>query len=319
MTSYEIAVCPVCRSEQSRVIADQDAIKAELEWLWQFHLRRLSKGAPIDQLFDRAFFSQQPPLQVVQCVACGTVFRNPREREQDVIDTYQQEATSPEALQSLFDEQYAFYQPRMAELARMRGRRGHVLEVGSYLGAFLQAAEQSGWRAHGIDVNASATDFARGRGCTVTESSLEAYQSNHRYDVVALWNCFDQLPEPQEALEQASSVLADDGLIAIRVPNGNCYAHLRSLPASIGRPLLAWNNLATFPYRHGFTPGSLKRLLAQHGFEVVQLKTDTLVSIAGSWTRGWARWEERILKATLKLLPRTYAPWFEVYARRISH
>jgi SAM-dependent methyltransferase len=318
MARYEIAACPVCRSNASGVVADQGAIKAELEWLWQFHLRRLRKGAPLDQLFDRAFFSQDPPLQVVQCHECGTVFRNPREREQEVIDTYAQEATSPAALQSLFDQQYQFYRPRMRELARLRGPRGRVLEVGSYLGAFLQTAQDHGWRARGIDVNARATAFARARGCAVDESSLAAYSSSERFDVVALWNCFDQLPDPHEALEQAAALLAQGGLVAIRVPNGAAYARLRRWPSALGRRFLAWNNLASFPYRHGFTPDSLTRLLDQHGFEVRELAADPLVSIAGSWTREWARWEERAVKTVMRALPRAYAPWFEVYARRRS-
>jgi SAM-dependent methyltransferase len=245
------------------------------------------------------------------------LFRNPREREQEVVDTYAREATSPAALQSLFDEQYSFYQPRMHRLAELRGQRGSVLEVGSYLGAFLQAAQDHGWQARGIDVNANASEFARARGCAVAESSLDDYTSDQRFDVVALWNCFDQLPDPHIALEQVNALLAAGGLIAIRVPNGACYARLRSFPASLGRPLLAWNNLASFPYRYGFTPSSLTELLAQHDYEVLQLAADTLVSISGDWTRPWARWEERLLKAGMKALPRGWAPWFEVYARRV--
>ncbi len=319
MTSYEIAPCPVCRAQRARSLVDREEIKRELEALWQFHLRRLKPGAPIDELFDRAIFSQDPPLQVVECRDCGTVYRNPREREEEVLATYADETPSTEAFSSLFAQQYEFYQPRMRALANMR-KAGSLLEVGSYLGAFLQTATDAGWQAQGIDVNETATTFARARGCAVHVCALDDYTPNQRFDVVALWNCFDQLPDPHVALGQVTRLLTEAGIIVIRVPNGACYARLRALPASLRRPLLAWNNLTSFPYRHGFTPASLRSLLHKHEYQVLEVRSDTLVSIASEWTRDWARREERLLKrAMLLLLPRRLAPWFEVYARRAPH
>jgi hypothetical protein len=61
-------------------------------------------------------------------------------------------------------------------------------------------------------------------------------------------------------------------------------------------------------------------LLHKHEYQVLEVRSDTLVSIASEWTRDWARREERLLKrAMLLLLPRRLAPWFEVYARRAPH
>lgn len=319
MTRYEITPCPVCRGTEHRVLADREAVRQELEALWQFHLRRMRTGAPVAQLFDRAIFSQDPPLQVVECSECGLVFRNPRERADEIVETYQDEAPSQEALASLFDQQFHFYQPRAARLTRLAGGTGNVLEVGSYVGGFLRAAEEAGWRARGIDVNAEATAFARSRGCSVQECALEDFHSRERFDAIALWNCFDQLAEPHAALEHVRSLLAERGLIAVRVPNGAFYAHTRRRNRGLARAVLAWNNLASFPYRHGFTANSLARILKENGFEIVAREADTLVSIAGAYTRPWARWEERILKAGMRrLLPFASAPWLEVYARRAA-
>jgi SAM-dependent methyltransferase len=317
MPTYELASCPVCRSRNNQTIANREQIERELEALWQFHLRRLTTGAPVDQLFDRAIFSQQPPLQVMQCRACGTVFRNPRERDADVVETYEQEVPSQQALLSLFSRQYQFYRERVPRLTRLAGAPGVVLEVGSYLGAFLRAASDAGWQAHGIDVNPHANAFARAQGCRVEESALHQLSTNRQFDAVALWNCFDQLPDPTEALERVSAVLRPGGIVALRVPNGGCYAALRR-GGALARTLLSWNNLASFPYRHGFTPTSLSRLLAAHGFRVLEQRAETLVSIAGEYTRSWARREERIIKTAMKMLPRRLAPWLEVYATRAA-
>lgn len=307
----------MCRSSEHRVLADRDTIRRELEALWQFHLKRLRTGAPIAQLFDRAIFSQDPPLQVVQCDRCGLVFRNPRERADEILEKYEEEAPGEEALASLFDEQLAFYRPRAARLTGVAGRVGSVLEVGSYVGGFLRAAAEAGWRASGIDVNAHASAFARAHGCAVQEAALHEFETHERYRAVVLWNCFDQLPEPHAALAKVSSLLDADGIIGIRVPNGAFYAYLHGRKTGVTRGMLAWNNLASFPYRHGFTLQSLELLLAEHGFTLLDRRGDTLVSIASAYTHTWARWEERFLKSAMRaLLPVRLAPWLEIYARR---
>jgi SAM-dependent methyltransferase len=315
MTTYELAGCPVCRSRSSTTIADREQIRRELESLWQFHLRRLETGAPIAQLFDRAIFSQPTPLQVVQCSDCGTVFRNPREQEEEVVATYETEAPSQESLASLFAAQYAFYQERAARLTMLAGGPADVLEVGSYVGGFLRAARDAGWRARGIDVNAHANAFARAQGSDVEQCALHELRSSRKFRAVALWNCFDQLPDPHDALHRVAAVLNPGGVIALRVPNGACYAALRGRGGPLARLMLAWNNLASFPYRHGFTPASLGRLLTEHGFRVLQQHAEVLVSISGRYTRGWAQREERIIKRGMKLLPPRLAPWLEVYGK----
>ena len=315
MTSYELAPCPACSERQARTVADREDIERQLEWLWEFHTRRLHAGAPIHQLFDRAIFSQSPPLHVVQCTGCGTVYRNPSESGAVVLDTYASEEPRAEALASLFEEQLTFFEPRVRKLGSVLGRSGTVLEVGSYLGAFLIAAQRAGWRAHGIDVNETANRFAQERGGEVTSQTLEAFDTERSFDAVALWNCFDQLPNPQAALTRVRSLLKNGGVLAIRVPNGACYARLVTHKGRLHRAVLAWNNLASFPYRQGFTPDSLARMLRRNGFTVQETVLDTLVPIAGSWTRRWARWEERLVKGALRpLLTKNNAPWFEIYA-----
>jgi 2-polyprenyl-3-methyl-5-hydroxy-6-metoxy-1,4-benzoquinol methylase len=311
---FEIGVCPVCKTAQFRALADANAIRSQMEDLWQFHTRRLKAGAPVHQLFDRAIFSQAPPLHIVECTSCGTVVRNPRESEESIVDVYAGEEPPASALQDLFTAQIRFFEPRVRRLERVLGRRGSVLEVGSYLGAFLHSAQQRGWQAEGVDVNARANDFARAHDCIIHNGTIEEVDAGRRYDVVAFWNCLDQLPDPERALRHAHALLNEGGIMAARVPNGACYALLNNTRA--GRRLLAHNNLLGFPYRHGFTPGSLKTLLQATGFELENTIGDTLISTAGPYTKGWAVLEERALKALIRLVtPASRAPWIEVYAR----
>jgi SAM-dependent methyltransferase len=322
-TAYELARCPVCNSADSHVIAGAEEIREEMEALWAFHTRRLRDDTPPERLTDRVAFSQAPPLRLVQCARCETVFRNPRERAFEVVEAYEDDTPSIETLQTLHDTQRAAFSAQIARLTEIAGRIGRGLEVGSYAAGFLDAARQAGWSFEGLDVNEAANEFARSLGFSVTSGDLVSFRTATPFDAVAIWNCFDQLPDPRAAARSAHALLESTGVLAIRVPNGAFYSTVRrrldGIAGPVARALLAHNNLLGFPYRHGFTVQSLTLLLEDIGFEVVRTHGDALVPIADEWTRGWAAAEERMIKTAMKALASLDsdgAPWFEVYARK---
>lgn len=319
---YELARCPVCNGADSRELAGADDVREEIEALWAFHTRRLRDDTPPERLTDRVAFSQAPPLRLVQCARCETVFRNPRERAFDVKETYEDETPTLEALQALHDTQRASFEAQASRLTDVIGKPGRGIEVGSYAGAFLDTAKQFGWRFEGLDVNESANEFVRSLGHHVTSGDLTSFRTRQPFDAVAIWNCFEQLPDPRVAARAARALLVPHGVLAIRVPNGAFYAAVRrrldGVAGPVARALLAHNNLLGFPYRHGFTVRSLTLLLEDTGFDVVRTHGDALVPIADEWTRGWAAAEERMVKTAIKALAALDtdgAPWFEVYAR----
>ena len=308
-------------------------MRSEVETLWAFHGRRLRAATPPEHLMDRVAFSEHPPFRVVACKHCGFVYRNPIEREYELADIYAGEAPAPEVLQALHDTQQRSYRAQAARVLREVGRDGAGLEVGSYVGAFLAAAREVGLYFEGVDINPDANRFTRSLGFAVHDGALEDLETDRRFDVVAIWNTFDQLPHPRAVANAAWKLLRPGGLLAIRVPNGAFYESLRAMlqEAPDHRGLtpalrrvaaclaLAHNNLLTFPYRFGFTARSITLLLADIGFSVRHIEGDVLVPIADEWTKTWATLEERAVKAVLTKLARrntAWAPWLEVYARK---
>ena len=318
----ELTDCPACGTAAARTVADAEAMRVELETLWTFHERRLRPGTPPERLADRLAFSQPPALAIVACERCGLLYRRPRERATLVRALYAEERVADDVLHALFEAQRPAYAAQVRRLGDVMGRVGRVLEVGSHVGGFLATAGAAGWTAEGLDVNACAVGFARRQGLRTHEGDLESWRGPAALDVVAMWTCFDQLPEPRAAAHRARTLVRDGGLLVVRVPNGGFWARWRTRlggPASrMAALLLAHNNLLGFPYRHGFTLGSLARLLEATGWRVERVVGDTLVPIADEWTRRWAVVEERVAKGMLRGLSRMRperAPWLEVYAR----
>ena len=326
-TSYELTRCLVCGGANVTELAGADGVREEVETLWEYHGRRLRPETPPEHLMDRVAFSQRPPLRVVRCTECGLVYRNPIERPVELAQIYGDDAPTPDVMRTLHETQRGAYAAQAARLTAVAGRQGTGIEVGSYVGAFLAAARDEGWRFSGVDVNERTNAFTRSLGFEVFDGTIDTLDEDRRADAVTIWNCLDQLPDPAMAIRAARRHLAPDGVLAIRVPNGACYAALRPLLDSplgaVARTVLAENNLLSFPYRYGFTPGSAARLLEDCGYEVIDTVGDVLVPIADEWTRPWAALSERAIKALGAAVARfssgdrPMAPWFEVYARAV--
>ena len=327
--AYELARCHVCGAAETDELANADDVRAEVEALWAFHTRRMRPGTPPQRLLDRTAFSERPPLRVVRCRVCGLVYRNPQERERELREIYESvEGLEPGVLEGLHRTQRDSYRAQARRLTHVCGVAGSGLEIGSYVGAFLAAARQSGWRFEGVDINEAAVRFARSKGFSVTDGTIDAIPLTRRFDAVAVWNCLDQLADPRHVIARARALLAPHGVLAVRVPNGEAYARWRDAAVADGsgvaRAVLAHNNLLTFPYRYGFTQRSLTRLLHDVGLRVIRVHGDTLVPIADRYTRPWASIEERLVEATLRLArglritPANASPWIEVYSRAIA-
>jgi SAM-dependent methyltransferase len=325
--AYELARCAVCASAESDEIVSTEEAKIEIEMLWEYHSRRLEPAVPTEHLMDRVAFSQRAPLRLVRCRECGLVYRNPVERPTELAEIYEAEGPAENVLRTLHDTQRPAYDAQAARLTEIFGRRGTGIEVGSYVGAFLAAARDAGWQFAGVDVNAETNAFTRSLGFQVDDGTIESLDPERRADVVAIWNCLDQLPDPASAVRAARSHLTSGGMLVIRVPNGACYAAfrplLRSPLAAVAREWLAQNNLLGFPYRYGFTVTAATRLVERNGMRVEHVFGDVLVPIADRWTKRWAALEERLVKrviatgARISSGDKPLAPWFELYARAI--
>jgi SAM-dependent methyltransferase len=239
-----------------------------------------------------------------------------------VLAAYEKERYAEERLEQLHESQLASYRPKARALAELLRPGARVLEVGSYVGAFLRAAVEVGLEPLGLDPSAQMSQLSRRHGLRVERAMLEQLADDvprMRWDAICVWNTFDQLPDPNRTLAAASRLLVHGGTLLLRVPNGSLYRDraLRSsgFRADLAFPALAWNNLIGFPYLHGYTLPSLDLLLRRHGFERRDVVGDTLCTLADEDYAAWARAEEALWKAAQRLRARLSpetSPWLDV-------
>lgn len=336
-TALQTVPCTVCGTGEFDLVCPSREIEIQMEYLRRFHRARLKPDAPASALADRAEFTQDYPTDLVSCRECGLLFRNPRPTPDEISRMYAGDEYGPSRLSEMFESQVELYRPKARSLTRWLGQGSIVVEVGSFVGGFLEAGRERGWDVLGVDPGEEVNAFCRERGLPVVEGTLpDASLRAGSVDAVAVWNTFDQIPDPRPTLAEARRILRRGGLLALRVPNGDCFRwgagwihrlHRKGyVPSLLLKPILrvmAWNNLLAFPYLHGYSVRTLDGLMGLYGLRRALLRTDSLTRLSDDQTRPWAAREERISKGLIRLAAKVenllvrdryrYAPWLDLY------
>ena len=329
--------CHICGGTETNRVCSSGEVQAHIEFLRRFHRRRL-RNPTESALKDRVNFTQKYITHIEACRRCGLVCRTPRPPVDAITGAYSEDRYGREHLESEFclQRQWAESNARAlkARLPDAGSVAPRVVEVGSFVGGFLAAGLERGWRMIGVDPGKEVTSFCRERGWDVCCGTLIEAPIGHRtVDAVAIWNTFDQLPNPDGTLSAARQMLTDQGILVIRVPNGACFRRfMEGWNTQADGPLkhvvmaaMAWNNLLGFPYLYGYTVKTLDQLLARHGFARVEVCPDTMMTVANDASTTWARWEEKLVKWACIAAARfeqfqeasdyQLAPWLDLYYR----
>lgn len=158
----------------------------------------------------------------------------------------------------------------------VRGKR--ILDVGCGMGVFLELLREKGAFPYGLDLSPEAVEFTR-KQCGLDAVVVGDFESAEfppgSFDVITGWNVLEHVRSPRRWLEQAWRLLAEDGILFVKVPNVRL-----SGAASRWTPLLrrlrfpTTSYLASRPPLHlyGFSADTLARVLAESSFKVLSVE-----------------------------------------------
>jgi SAM-dependent methyltransferase len=137
---------------------------------------------------------------------------------------------------------------------------GRLLEVGSGSGRFLNRMRKAGWTVEGIDFDPVAASRARERfGIPVAIGSLpDLRYPEGKYDVVAMSQVIEHVPDPAALLKECRRVLRPGGRLVLSTPNARSVAH-----RVYGRH---WRGLEPPRHQQVFTPAALSLCARDCGF-----------------------------------------------------
>ena len=154
-----------------------------------------------------------------RCPACSLIFL----------------ATVPSDLGRFYPTSYYPVPPSLDELKRRAegqrfkleavqrfAREGSILEIGPGTGEFLYLAKAAGFSVEAVEMDQRSCEFiARVVDARVVQSEdvCKALSGLDQYDVIALWQSLEHLPDPWQVLTSISEHLTPGGLLFISVPN----------------------------------------------------------------------------------------------------
>ncbi len=198
--------------------------------------------------------------QIVQCRSCGYVYANPRWEDDELLDAY--EAVEDEMYVHERAGREKTFTKHLESLEINVGERSgkSLLDVGAYIGVFVEVARSRGWNAIGVEPSHWAVESARSREIPIIEGTLNAKElEGKQFDAITLWDVIEHVSDPSNELASIYQKLKPGGVVAVHTMD------IDSLTSKVmgGR----WPWLMEM-HIHYFSRKTLTRMLENNGFEM---------------------------------------------------
>lgn len=191
---------------------------------------------------------------ILACPACGLGHTSPQPR--DLSPYYAEAYYGP---RHGFTGNYCVHRRlRWVHSLLGAGRHRKLLDVGCGDGAFLLAAQKSGWSGIGTERD---LEPARKSGLEVFPDVGSAAASGP-YDCITLWHVLEHMPDPRATLHHCRNSLRPEGILLVAVPDA-ASLQARAFGAQ-------WFHLDVPRHLYHFTRRSLAKLLRATGFIAVR-------------------------------------------------
>lgn len=140
-------------------------------------------------------------------------------------------------------------------------QQGAILDIGCGTGAFLETMKEAGWQTQGLEPDASAREKAVQRGLSV-EPSHKIFELTQQVDAITMWHVLEHVHELHAYLDKMHSLLTDDGVLIVAVPNYTSKDQLAYQQY--------WAAYDVPRHLYHFSPASMQTLMKKHDFQLVK-------------------------------------------------
>jgi 2-polyprenyl-3-methyl-5-hydroxy-6-metoxy-1,4-benzoquinol methylase len=220
-----------------------------------------------------------------------------------------------------------YFDAKSRHIFKVQGKPGRLLDIGCGNGEFLRFASGFGWTVVGVDVDEHAVFEARSNGLDVRSGSIDAIESNEKFDFISLSHVIEHVHDPIALIQRCYTLLNDGGTLWMETPNIESFGY--AVYKSV------WRGLE--PPRHLilFNQSSLNELLSRSGFVSIRQKLHSLSGIymalssekllntsssCGSWagciTRKMLKFFRVIMLEAAQMYKRKRREWITLVAIR---
>lgn len=199
--------------------------------------------------------------RIVQCNHCGHMYANPTWTNEELISAYT--AVEDNTYVEERSGREMTFQKHLRSMEKFTGPANgrSLLDVGAYIGVFVQVAAANGWQAWGVEPSAWGACVAQANGLHVLHGTLDhAELQPASFDVITMWDVVEHLADPAGELAKVYRLLK---------PGGWMVVHTMDISSPIARLMgPRWPWLMDMHVQY-FTPHTLAEMLRKNGFDVV--------------------------------------------------
>jgi 2-polyprenyl-3-methyl-5-hydroxy-6-metoxy-1,4-benzoquinol methylase len=224
----------------------------------------------------------------VRCASCGLFFVKdvPFDDPSELYADYyvgRCDAGRQQASDAAWSQWDAGSRPQFRAISEScwRRRRGRLLDVGCGAGFFLDICRSRGYEVEGIELSGEAAEYGRRvLGLPIMQVPIDRIdRPPASYDVISFNNVLEHLPDPMKAIRTAFTLLTENGILTVSVPNVTFAVALRSLAGFLGtrsarRAVLAVQAFQAPVHLTAFSRRTLTLAVATGGFGSIELMSE---------------------------------------------
>lgn len=248
---------------------------------------------------DTRLVTIEDSFKIVRCKRCGLIYLNPRPKEKDLLDFYDDFFLTDERSVSQWSRLMGKVYEETKKNIEREYSSGKLLDMGCGLGLFLELWDPQKWGLSGMDISKKAVEYARGEGLNVREGSLEKTGfSDNYFNVITMFYVLEHLPNPLKVLKEVRRILKKDGLLVVRVPqsiSAERFLRFFGVRRNLFHPPM---------HLYDFSTAILKEFLLKAGFKriktIIGKPTSPEKRIDRFWTNYFNLWAQGIYFLTAK-------------------
>jgi 2-polyprenyl-3-methyl-5-hydroxy-6-metoxy-1,4-benzoquinol methylase len=246
VTSWENTTCPVCHAEACSV-------------------------------YER--FGYKLKFTYVRCKICRTVYQNPRPiyNSQFVEEAYEDYADGRwyHDVVGYYEKNALQFDKEIDEILLYDRKNTAMLDIGPGVGLFLFSAKKKYPVCNAIEISRNLSRIIEQKlGVSVYTGTFETFDAGRKFSCINMSHVIEHVPNPNQWLQKAISLLDTGGILVVDVPNWFSWAQrLKWFLKKIGLRRGEWppEKIPEHLYEPGF-PG-MNQLFRQNGLEILDFYT----------------------------------------------
>ena len=169
---------------------------------------------------------------LVQCEKCGLIQSEYIPSEEILGELYNDKLYNDfydeHVLKNHNKRKDAFGRERVKDWLKYYGKEKptRVLEIGCGSGFTLSAAKDKGLDVYGLELSNKCVEFCNDLGLkNVFKKELSEFvnQTHQKFDVIALYDVLEHMPDPLTTIRDIKKIMNKDGLLTFYVPNADSF------------------------------------------------------------------------------------------------